>query len=62
MPKDNALVAGLYCIGIPKSIRVYETAMKSDMFVPVMHGTTEKPGEAKGRGQNLGRELHTAFQ
>jgi hypothetical protein len=38
----SALGAGLYSIGIPKdSVLKYETALKSDQFVVVAHGTVD---------------------
>jgi hemerythrin-like domain-containing protein len=45
----SALGAGLYSIGIPKdSILRYETALKSDQFVVVAHGTADEVAAAKG--------------
>ncbi|MEO8341269.1 MAG: general stress protein [Nitrospirota bacterium] len=39
----SALGAGLYSIGIPKdSVVEYETALKSDKFLLMAHGTTEE--------------------
>jgi hypothetical protein len=39
----SALGAGLYSIGIPKdSIVEYETAIKSDKFLVMAHGTAEE--------------------
>jgi hypothetical protein len=44
----SALGAGLYSIGIPKdSIVKYETALKSDKFLVIAHGTTETTGAAE---------------
>jgi hypothetical protein len=44
----SALGAGLYCIGIPKdSIVKYETALKSDKFLLLAHGTAEEVARAK---------------
>ena len=41
--------AGLYSIGIPKdSIVEYETAIKSDKFLILAHGTAEEVERAKG--------------
>ena len=55
----SALGAGLYSIGIPKdSILLYETALKSEKFVLVMHGTTEELGQAKGIMKSLGHDVH----
>jgi uncharacterized membrane protein len=43
----GALGAGLYSIGIPKdSIVEYETALKTDQFLLIMHGTAAEVGEA----------------
>jgi len=45
----SALGAGLYGIGIPKdSILLYETAIKTDKFVLVAHGSVEEITHAKG--------------
>ena len=44
----SALGAGLYSIGIPKnSILNYETAVKSDKFLVIAHGTREQVATAK---------------
>lgn len=44
----SALGAGLYSIGIPKdSIVLYETALKSDKFLIIAHGTPEEVSQAK---------------
>ncbi len=44
----TALGAGLYSIGIPKdSILRYETALKSDEFVVIAHGTMDDVNAAK---------------
>jgi uncharacterized membrane protein len=44
----SALGAGLYSIGIPKnSIVTYETALKSDKFLLVAHGTAEEAAKAR---------------
>jgi uncharacterized membrane protein len=44
----SALGAGLYSIGIPKnSIVTYETALKSDEFLLVAHGTAEEVAKAR---------------
>lgn len=43
----SALGAGLYSIGIPKdSVMKYETALKSDHFLLVAHGTAEEVAQA----------------
>jgi uncharacterized membrane protein len=44
----SALGAGLYSIGIPKnSVVKYETAIKSDKFLPLAHGTADEVAKAK---------------
>src|SRR5665811_105293 len=44
----SALGAGLYSIGIPKdSIMQYETALKSDKFLVIAHGTAAEVAKAK---------------
>jgi len=44
----SALGAGLYSIGIPKdSIVKYETALKSDQFLLIAHGTAAEVAKAK---------------
>ncbi len=44
----TALGAGLYGVGIPKdSILQYETALKSDKYLLVAHGTPEEVAKAK---------------
>ena len=44
----SVLGAGLYSIGIPKdSILQYETAVKADKFLLVVHGTAEETSKAK---------------
>jgi uncharacterized membrane protein len=44
----SALGAGLYSIGIPKdSVVNYETALKSDKFLLVAHGTASEVAKAK---------------
>jgi hypothetical protein len=43
----SALGAGLYSLGIPKdSVLKYETAIKSDMYLLVAHGTTDEVRKA----------------
>jgi hypothetical protein len=45
----SALGAGLYSMGIPKdSILKYETAIKADKFLLVVHGTAADAAKAKG--------------
>jgi hypothetical protein len=44
----SALGAGLYSIGIPKNnIMAYETALKSDKFLVIAHGTAEEIAKAE---------------
>jgi uncharacterized membrane protein len=44
----GALGAGLYSIGIPKdSIVKYETALKTDQFLLIVHGTAAEVAQAK---------------
>ena len=44
----SALGAGLYSIGIPKnSVLNYETALKSDKFLVIAHGTADEVQKAK---------------
>ncbi len=44
----SALGAALYSIGIPNdSILKYESALKNDRFVVVVHGSTEELAQAK---------------
>lgn len=44
----SALGAGLYGMGIPKdSILRYETALRTDKFVLVAHGTRDETNRAK---------------
>jgi hypothetical protein len=45
----SAVGAGLFSLGIPKdSIVRYETAIKSGMFVLIVHGSVEETTSAKG--------------
>jgi uncharacterized membrane protein len=45
----SAIGAGLYSIGIPKdSIVQYESALKSDKFLLLAHGTADEVEKAKG--------------
>jgi uncharacterized membrane protein len=54
----SALGAGLYSIGIPKdSIIEYETAIKSDKFVVVVHGSGDELAKAKDILKNIGHEV-----
>lgn len=51
----TALGAGLYSIGIPKdSIIRYETALKSDKFLVLAHGTADEMAKAKNILQTTG--------
>jgi len=44
----SALGAGLYSMGIPKdSVVEYETALKSDNFLVMAHGTVDEVAQAK---------------
>jgi len=44
----SALGAGLYSIGIPKdSIVKYETALRTDQFLQIAHGTAAEVARAK---------------
>src|SRR5271154_699284 len=53
----SALGAGLYSIGIPKdSIVKYETALKTDQFLLIAHGTTEEVELARRILANTGAE------
>jgi len=53
----TALGAGLYSIGIPKdSIVKYETALKSDKFLVIAHGTTGDVAKAKSILESTARE------
>ncbi|HTL51494.1 MAG TPA: general stress protein [Planctomycetota bacterium] len=61
----SALGAGLYSLGIPKdSILQYETAIKSERFVLVMHGTTDELNRAKETLKGVGYEtdVHTQLE
>jgi len=59
----SALGAGLFSLGIPKdSILKYETAIKSDKFMLVVHGSADELARAKDVLTNLGHavEVHAA--
>jgi hypothetical protein len=44
----SALGAGLYSMGIPKdSIVKYETALKTDQFLLIVHGTAAEVAKAR---------------
>jgi len=54
----SALGAGLYSIGIPRdSILEYETAIKSDKFVLVFHGSADELAQAKDILKNMGHDV-----
>ena len=62
----SALGAGLYSMGIPTdSVVEYETALKSDNFLVVAHGTEDEVAQAKpmlettGRCPSACRHVHT---
>jgi len=49
----SALGAGLYGLGIPKdSILRYETALKADKFVVIVHGTSDENYPRQGCSQS----------
>jgi hypothetical protein len=53
----SALGAGLYSLGIPKdSIVRYETALKSDKFLVIAHGSAEEVAKAKSILESTARE------
>jgi hypothetical protein len=53
----SALGAGLYSLGIPKdSIVKYETALKSDKFLVMAHGSADDVAKAKSILESTGRE------
>jgi len=53
----SALGAGLYSIGIPKdSIVKYETALKSDKFLVIAHGTADEVTKAQSILETTGAE------
>jgi hypothetical protein len=59
----SALGAGLYSIGIPAdSILQYESAIKSDKFVLLLHGSTQELAKAREILKSMGHEvqLHAA--
>ncbi len=54
----SVIGAGLYNIGIPKnSIIEYETAIKSDRFIVVVHGSAEELVKAKDVLVNMGHDV-----
>jgi len=53
----SALGAALYSVGIPKdSIMKYETALKSDKFLVIAHGTADEVAKAKSILKTTGAE------
>ena len=59
----TAIGAALYSIGIPNdSVLKYETAIKSDQFVLVVHGTAKELTNAKDILKSMGHDVsvHTA--
>ncbi|MGD0231756.1 MAG: permease [Syntrophorhabdales bacterium] len=51
----SALAAALYSIGIPKdSVMQYETAIKSDKFLVIAHGTADEAAKAKSIFETAG--------
>ena len=51
----SALGAALYSVGIPKdSIMKYETALKSDKFLVIAHGTADEVAKAKSTLKTTG--------
>jgi mannose/fructose/N-acetylgalactosamine-specific phosphotransferase system component IIC len=62
----SALAAGLYSIGMPKdSIMRYETAIKSDKFLVIAHGTADEVAKAKSILETAGAvqvDVHTAIK
>jgi hypothetical protein len=54
----SALGAGLYSLGIPRdSVLRYETAIKSDKFVLVVHGSAEELAQARSILKTMGHEV-----
>jgi len=54
----TALGAGLYSLGIPKdSVINYETSIKSDKFLLVVHGSGDEMGKAKDILKSAGHEV-----
>lgn len=54
----DALGAALYSIGIPKdSVIKYETAIKNEKFILVVHGSSDEIGNAKDILTNISHEL-----
>ena len=56
----SALGAGLYSLGIPRdSVLEYETAIKSEKFILVVHGSTDELARAKDVLKSMGHEVQT---
>jgi hypothetical protein len=54
----SALGAGLYSLGIPKdSILMYETAIKSERFVVVVHGSADELAKAQNILSHMGHDV-----
>ncbi len=54
----SALGAALYSIGIPKdSVLRYETAIKSDQYLLVVHGSVDEVARAKEALTSMGHEV-----
>ena len=59
----SALGAGLYSIGIPKnSVMQYETALKSDKFLVIAHGSVDDVAKAKSILEATGAAQVAAHQ
>ncbi|MGC9195466.1 MAG: general stress protein [Syntrophobacteraceae bacterium] len=59
----SALGAGLYSLGIPKdSIVKYETALKSDKFLVIAHGSAADVAKAKSIMESTAKEDLVAHQ
>ena len=59
----SALGAGLYSAGIPKdSVVKYETAIKSDKFLVIAHGTLDEVAKAKSILETTGAAQIAAHQ
>ena len=59
----SALGAGLYSIGIPRnSIMQYETALKSDKFLVIAHGTADEVAKARSILETTGAAHVVAHQ
>ena len=59
----SALGAGLYSIGIPKdSVMQYESALKSDKFLVIAHGTPDEVAKARNILETTGAAQISAHQ